>query len=50
MSANDLKNDDEESMMVDSPINNEVASKDMEVDGWVTVTRKKSKGQRLRGE
>ncbi|XP_021761221.1 pre-rRNA-processing protein TSR2 homolog [Chenopodium quinoa] len=46
---NDTVNDDGPSMMIDSQAsssNNEVASQDMEMDGWIPVTRKKSKGQR----
>lgn len=36
--------DDNPSMMVDSSDNYELAPQDMEVDEWVTVTRRKNKG------
>ncbi|XP_021730705.1 pre-rRNA-processing protein TSR2 homolog [Chenopodium quinoa] len=46
---NDTRNDVGPSMMIDSlgiSSKNEVASQDMEVDGWIPVSRKKNKGRR----
>lgn len=47
--GDDMRNGIGQNMILDSPSTSskkEVAPHDMEVDGWVTVTRKKSKGKK----